>query len=225
MKKVSINERILDYWLIFVALSMIVSLVLTLKNALLTSGAKAQSAWFLALEIILGLVIVLLPKYIAKKAQVYLPPLLYLFFALFIYGSVYLGTIYHFYNVPYWDKGLHLISGALLGVFAFSAFGALVEKDAIEKISPFFISMYSVAFAVFCGVLWEFYEFTCDSFGMNLQRYMRAGKLLAGRAALMDTMGDLFADFLGAVLFAIFAYVQLKRDHHWIRNFFFSKQN
>lgn len=126
-------------------------------------------------------------------------------------------------HVPYWDKGLHLLSGALLGGFAFSAFGALVPEDAIAKISPFFIGMYSVAFAVFCGVLWEFYEFTCDSFGMNLQRYMQAGRPLVGRAALMDTMGDLFADFIGALLFAVVAYLQLKKNRNWLKTFFFKR--
>ena len=146
-----------------------------------------------------------------------------MFFVLFIYGSVYLGTVYHFYSVPYWDKGLHLLSGALLGGFSFSAFGALVPEDAIAKISPFFIGMYSVAFAVFCGVLWDFYEFTCDSFGMNLQRYMQAGRPLVGRAALMDTMGDLFADFIGALLFAAVAYLQLKKNRNWLKNFFFKR--
>ena len=79
------------------------------------------------------------------------------------------------------------------------------------------------AFAVFCGVLWEFYEFTCDSFGMNLQRYMKAGHLLLGRAALLDTMGDLLADFIGAVIFAVILGVQLKKDAGFMEQFYFKK--
>lgn len=223
MQKSSFSERCLNIFLLFVVISMVLSFGLTVKDALLGPTADQGAAWFLALEIILGLVIVLIPKWVAKRLEIYLPPTLYLFFALFIYGSVYLGTVYHFYSVPYWDKGLHLLSGALLGGFSFSAFGALVPEDAIAKISPFFIGMYSVAFAVFCGVLWEFYEFTCDSFGMNLQRYMQAGRPLVGRAALMDTMGDLFADFIGALLFAAVAYLQLKKNRNWLKTFFFKR--
>lgn len=214
------SERFLEIFLWFVSLSMGLSLLLTLKD--LIFGAKNGA--FLALEIVLGIVIVLLPKLIAKSFKLYLPPVLYIFFALFIYGSVYLGTIYHFYSVvPYWDKGLHLLSGALLGGFSLSVAGVLLDKTVFKRLSPLFLSLYSVAFAVFCGVLWEFYEFTCDSFGMNLQRYMQNGHLLLGRAALMDTMGDLIADFIGALIFAFFIYRQVKKDDSWITSFFFHK--
>ena len=226
MQRKNFSERFLDIFLFFVFISMAISLLMTLRDALVGPVNGRGSELFLALEIAIGLVIVLFPRFLSVKAKVYLPPILYLFFALFIYGSVYLGTAYHFYSlVPYWDKGLHLLSGALLGGFAFSAFGALVPDEVTEKISPFFISMYSVAFAVFCGVLWEIYEFTCDSFGMNLQRYMSNGHMLIGRAALMDTMGDLIADLLGALLFAIFAYIQLKKDNTWLEKFFFKKND
>ncbi|WGN88775.1 hypothetical protein [Ligilactobacillus faecis] len=219
MKKFS-SERFLEIFLWFVSLSMGLSLLLTLKDMIF----EAKNEAFLALEIVLGIMIVLLPKLIAKSFKLYLPPVLYIFFALFIYGSVYLGTIYHFYSVVlYWDKGLHLLSGALLGGFSLSVAGALLDKTVIRRLSPLFLSLYSVAFAVFCGVLWEFYEFTCDSFGMNLQRYMQNGHLLLGRAALMDTMGDLIADFIGAVLFACFIYRQVKKNDSWLTTFFFHK--
>ena len=99
----------------------------------------------------------------------------------------------------------------------------LIPDEGIKHVPPFFISMYATAFAVFCGVLWEFYEFTCDSFGMNLQRYMKNGHLLLGRAALMDTMGDLFADFFGALIFAVIAYFKLRKDSRWIEKFFFHR--
>ena len=141
---------------------------------------------------------------------------------LFIFGAIYLGTIYHFYRIPYWDKGLHLISGALLASFALALFGALVPKEQ-QKLPSGFISLYATAFAMMCGVLWEFYEFTCDSFGMNLQRYMANGHMLVGRAALMDTMGDLIADFIGAFLFAALAFVQIKKNDSWMQKFFFHK--
>lgn len=218
------SEKALNIFLWFIVISMLISLGMTTYTALTALTAKARgAAWFLDLEIVAGLIVVMLPKLLAVKFKVYLPPLLYGLFLMFIYGSIYLGTIYHFYSVPYWDKGLHLISGALLAGFALSTFGGLIPNEGIKHIPPFFISLYSTAFAVFCGVLWEFYEFTCDSFGMNLQRYMKNGHMLVGRAALMDTMSDLFADFIGALIFAVIAYAKLHRDSHWVEKFFFHR--
>ena len=72
-------------------------------------------------------------------------------------------------------------------------------------------------------VLWEFYEFTFDGLlGMNMQRYMAAGgELLRGRAALMDTMGDLLMDFLGSLGLALVGYFGIKRDLSWLKTFAF----
>ncbi|WP_334116329.1 hypothetical protein [Ligilactobacillus sp.] len=216
-------KKATDCGLAAIVLMMLFSLVLTAKDAFLATGSRGRdAALFLCLEIILGIVIVCLPKIISVKFDLYLPPMIYGFFLLFIFGAIYLGTIYHFYRIPYWDKGLHLISGALLASFALAIFGALVPQER-QKLPPFFISLYATAFAMMCGVLWEFYEFTCDSFGMNLQRYMADGHMLVGRAALMDTMGDLIADFIGAFLFAAVAFVKIKGDDSWMKRFFFHK--
>ena len=56
------------------------------------------------------------------------------------------------------------------------------------------------AFAGLCGIFWEFWEFICDSVGgMNLQRYATLdGTPFIGREALMDTMGDLLTNTIGA---------------------------
>ncbi|MGZ1163126.1 hypothetical protein ACXO0R_04160, partial [Lactobacillus delbrueckii subsp. bulgaricus] len=77
---------------------------------------------------------------------------------------------------------------------------------------------------IFYGVLWECYEFTCDGlFAMNLQRYLSAGRALAGRAALLDTMGDLIAGLAGSLLFSCWSYWRLKNDRSWLKTFFFKK--
>lgn len=217
--------RLSDALVLFITISMLFSLVQTSYQAFqATSVTLKHQAWFLALEIILGLVLVYLPKLVAKLLKFSLPEVIYIFFLLFIYGSVYLGTVNHFYQIPYWDKGLHLISGPLLSAFGIATLDLFFEPKIKLQLKAFFISFYAVAFAVLGGVLWEFYEFTCDSFGMNLQRYMKAGHPLIGRAALMDTMGDLWMDFIGALLFAIFVYYKLKKNQAWLQKFEFSKE-
>lgn len=214
-------KKIMDYSLVLIEILMTVSLVMTAYDAFTAAGAGTRNAaLFLCLEIVLGMIVPCLPKIVSVRFGFNLPPVLYGLFLLFVFCAIYLGTIYHFYRVPYWDKGLHLISGALLAGFGVALYGALVPEEE-QELPPFFLSLYSVAFAMMCGVLWEFYEFTCDSFGMNLQRYMAHGHLLAGRAALMDTMGDLIADFAGAVVFAAVLFIRVRRNGEWIKRFFF----
>ena len=220
MKKLNVINGLL----IFISLSMLCSLLTTSLTAFNLSGTAKKDAYFLAFEIILGLGLVFLPSLIAKKKRFVIPEMLYLFYLLFIYGSVYLGTVNHFYSyIKYWDKGLHLISGPLVSAFGLSVLTFLVDAKVIQKLTSVFVFLYGVAFSVLGGVLWEFYEFTCDSFGMNLQRYMKSGKPLLGRAALLDTMGDLWMDFLGAVLFMLFVAWKLKKNHNWLEKFSFHK--
>lgn len=75
------------------------------------------------------------------------------------------------------------------------------------------MSLFSFTFGITCGVFWEFYEFTADSLAnLNLQRYAAGSHLLVGRAALMDTMGDLFADVTGALIMALIGYLMIKNN-------------
>ena len=49
MQKSSFSERCLNIFLLFVVISMVLSLGLTVKDALLGSTADQGAAWFLAL--------------------------------------------------------------------------------------------------------------------------------------------------------------------------------
>ena len=207
----------LKFSFVFVVLSMAISL---LTAAWELAQGKSGSL-LLVLETGAGLILVLLPAMLSKWLRFYLPAFLYFFFLAFIYCAIYLGDAYRFYYIPYWDKFLHLISGALLFGLAWAILGCFKFK---EELPAGFLCLYGVAFAVFCGVLWECYEFTCDGlFAMNLQRYLSAGWALAGRAALLDTMGDLIADLAGSLLFSCWSYWRLKNDRSWLKTFFFKK--
>ena len=207
----------LKFSFVFVILSMAISL---LTAAWQLAQGKSGSL-LLVLETGAGLLLVLLPALLSNWLRFYLPAFLYFFFLAFIYCAIYLGDAYHFYYTPYWDKFLHLISGALLFGLAWAILGCFKFKEALPA---GFLCLYGVAFAVFCGVLWECCAFTCDGlFAMNLQRYLSAGRALAGRAALLDTMGDLIADLASSLLFSCWSYWQLKNDRSWLKTFFFKK--
>lgn len=89
------------------------------------------------------------------------------------------------------------------------------------------VSTFGFAFAGVCGVFWEFWEFLCDSAAdMNLQRYATsAGKLLVGRAALMDTMGDLLTNTIGAIVMGIYAKIQSHGNAAYFEEYRLKKSN
>lgn len=108
------------------------------------------------------------------------------------------------------------------------------------KMSPKFVAMTSFCFSMTIGVLWEFFEFFMDQFaGMDMQKDTVISKVTsvslneAGRnvpvtieidsiivngtewagyldIGLIDTMSDLFVNFIGAVIFSIFGYFYIK---------------
>ena len=100
----------LKFSFVFVVLSIAISL---LTAAWQLAQGKSGSP-LLVLETGASLLLVLLPALLSKWLRFYLPAFLYFFFLAFIYCAIYLGDAYHFYYIPYWDKFLHLISGALL---------------------------------------------------------------------------------------------------------------
>jgi len=217
--------RIYNYLLAFILISMILSLTFSVVAVSTVPATGRGKQLFLLVEIVLGIVILLLPQWIAKLGNFKLPEVLYVLFLLFIYGSVYLGTVYQFYSrIPYWDKILHVGSAMLLGCLGYALIGVFVRGEQLTHLSPLFMGIFAFTFGLSIGVFWEFYEFTFDGLlGLNMQRYMSHGVLLQGRAALMDTMGDLIADALGTFAVAAIGYIGIKRDIHWLDKFMFRK--
>src|SRR5699024_656151 len=164
---------------------MVIALIFSLKDLLVASDKG--DPFLTVVEIIAGILLGYLPVFIARRFKIELPQQLFLFFVVFLFGSIYLGTLRHFYSLPLWDKMLHLVSSSLEVCLGLALFGFLVSPEVQNHISRSFVILYAFCFSVFCGVLWEFYEFTCDSFGMNLQRYLIHGQPKVGRDALMDT--------------------------------------
>jgi hypothetical protein len=79
-------------------------------------------------------------------------------------------------------------------------------------------ALFSLYFAVFVGVLWEFYEFAFDGIlGLNMQKFAapdRDGVMreLVGREALRDTVTDLLTDTLGGGIVSLLGYFSLRKN-------------
>lgn len=175
-----------------------------------------------------GILVVNLPSLLEKRFMWKIPAPFSAAFTVFLFAAIFLGEAGDFYyKIPIWDDLLHLVSSMMLGLLGFSLIDILNsgKRHTLLSLSPFFVAVFSVAFALLFGVLWEIYEFTFDGIlGLNMQKFaiMTEGGTLSaleGRAALADTMRDLITDLLGATLVSAFGYVSLKLGKGWLEVF------
>ncbi|MEG1504404.1 MAG: hypothetical protein RSC16_09165 [Enterococcus sp.] len=179
-------------------------------------------------ECLAGIALIFLPEIIEKVLKISLPEKIIYFYWFFLVISVFLGTSLHMISIiSFWDKILHSVSPMVLTALGYGLIGFLMKNADISKTSPWLFLLFGFAFAGVCGVFWEFWEFLCDAIAdMNLQRYATsAGTLLIGRAALMDTMGDLLTNTIGAVLMGIYASIQSRGNAAYFEEYRLKKLN
>jgi len=145
-----------------------------------------------------------LPSIVERRYKLDLPSEIEILVLLFVYGSLYLGELYAFYEkFWWWDLFLHAYSGIMIGIAGFALVYVLnKEKKLTFNLSPLFIAMFSFSFSVALGVMWEIFEFVMDSvFDFNMLK-----------SGLVDTMWDLIVDTSGALLVALIGYFYVKKD-------------
>ena len=227
MKKSKINwQKILSYFVIITLVSTIVFLVFAINKAPTVTDPnqpfiRVKSDYALMLsQCILGVVAMLLPGMLEHKLRIEIPSNMLILYTIFLYSAIYLGEVKSFYyNISNWDNILHTFSGAMIGALGFSIVTLLNKTEEVPmNLSPLFVALFSFCFAVTLGVVWEFYEFTFDGLlGLNMQKFaLENGTQLIGRAALTDTMIDLFVDAVGALIISIIGYISLKYNKGWI---------
>ncbi len=199
----------------------------------------------------LSLVLMLLPSIIEHRLNIELPDTLEIIILCFIFSAEILGEINSFYiRVPHWDTILHTMNGFLCAAvgFAMVDFFNRTEKFSI-KLSPLYLAIVAFCFSMTIGVLWEFFEFSCDQLlGLDMQKdyiintintvSMDATKTntvvsvqdikeviivhsdgtqqslgVGGYVdiGIIDTMEDLFVNFVGAVIFSTIGYFYVKQ--------------
>lgn len=172
------------------------------------------------LQCLLGMAALNIPKLITKLTKVKLPGALCSLFYTFVICGTVLGEVFSlYYKIPVWDSLLHIGSGVMTGMLGSIFLVSFLEnKKCGRLISPMFIAIASMCFAICIGVLWEFYEFAGDSLlGLNMQKFMlEDGTELIGKAALLDTMKDLMVDAAGAIAAAAASFTSLKRKTGWL---------
>jgi hypothetical protein len=80
----------------------------------------------------------------------------------------------------------------------------LITARGKLKASPFLIAIFSFAFGLAIGALWEIFEYAMDTwFGLNMQK-----------SGLRDTMADLIVDAIGAGVASVTGYIYLRFNIH-----------
>ena len=164
-------------------------------------SAAWQEELLITVASIAILILTFLPSILEKNYKISLPTEFEFLLVLFIMLSLFLGEIQNFYEVFWWwDLFLHSFSGILLSFVGLLIPYILYTENKLNT-TPKFVALFAFAFALSLGGIWEIFEFSMDqTFGLDMQRH-----------SLTDTMWDLIADTVGALVLSLMTYFYLKR--------------
>jgi len=168
--------------------------------ALAVPVALIAARWSTAYLAALTLALSFLPALFERHLRISLPLVFFVWIVLFVFGTLFLGEVFDFYErYWWWDILLHGGSAIGFGLAGFLFVFMLFEGDRFAA-PPLAIAFIAFCFAVSIGVAWEIFEFGMDRlFGMTMQK-----------SGLVDTMGDLIVDCIGASIGAWAGYFYLK---------------
>lgn len=222
-------------FLVYMVLRLLVIFVLILQIF--------NQNWENVFYALLTLLLLIVPSIVQMTFKIELPITLEIIILLFIFAAEILGEIDDFYlKYSNWDTMLHTMNGFLAAAIGYSLVDILNKSKKVKfELSPIFICIVAFSFSMTIGVIWEFFEFSMDTFfGMDTQKdtIIHAinsvsidpngtmtsfsnikNVLIDGQPlningyldiGLIDTMEDLFVNFIGAIIFSIFGFFYTK---------------
>lgn len=147
-------------------------------------------------------VLMSVPSFLKSRYRIYLPFAIDFGMVSFIFLSLFLGGIDDLYgSIHLWDKLVHFQSGLLFSGTGFLVIYLLNESEETPiELSPGFVALFAVVFSIAIGALWEIAEFTGDAIFQS-----------TWQNGLADTMWDLIADSVGALVISIAGYFWMYR--------------
>lgn len=121
----------------------------------------------------LSLLLMLLPSMIERRLWIRLSDTMEIIILLFIFAAEILGEINSFYmKVPHWDTVLHTMNGFLCAAVGFALVDLINRSHKFTfALSPVFLAIVAFCFSMTVGVVWEFFEYSCDHFlGQDMQK-------------------------------------------------------
>ena len=162
--------------------------------------ALVTQHWSNVFMIVTALVFTVLPAIFSRRFAIRLPLSFLAAVSLFVFGTLFLGEVFDFYErFWWWDILLHGASAVGLGIIGFVFVFYLFQGDKYAA-PPWALAFFGFSFAVMIGAVWEIFEFGMDQiFGLNMQK-----------SGLVDTMTDLIVDCIGAFIGAFSGFLWLK---------------
>lgn len=166
---------------------------------------------------VMTLLLFLLPSILEKRTDVKIPTSFQIIILLFIFASMYLGEIHHyFYRYRWWDRMLHTASAVILTYFGFILIYSMNKDYKVNmKLSPKFMALFSFCFGIMICALWEILEYAIDSIlGLDMQKARNLQDIYGfydTRLGVKDTMKDLIVDTIGALVVSVIGYYHLKK--------------
>jgi hypothetical protein len=151
-----------------------------------------------------ALFLTVLPAIFSERFRIQLPLSFLAAISLFVFGTLFLGEVFDFYErYWWWDVLLHGASAIGFSLIGFLFVFYLFQGDRYAA-PPWALAFIGFCFAMTIGTGWEIFEFTMDRvFGLNMQK-----------SGLSDTMGDLLVDLVGATIGALAGFFwMLGRQH------------
>lgn len=152
----------------------------------------------------------LAPELFRNRLPVEVPSEVQIVAILFIFATLFLGEVRHYYErIWWWDLALHGTAGLLMGLLGFLIVYVLNESRSVQlKMRPSFVALFAFAFALAIGNIWEIFEFAMDrAFGLTMQKPTPGDP-----SGLTDTMWDLIVNLAGAAIVSLAGWVYIRRS-------------
>ncbi|MFZ7944432.1 membrane-spanning protein [Neobacillus sp. 19] len=121
---------------------------------------------------------------------------------LFLFCSLYLGSIASFYlHHKWWDSTLHFYKGIFIGIVGISLYKQMIPLKVRRNVSAWILFLFTLSLAVLASVLWEIYEFVGD---LTFTRTMQRG-------GNTDTMYDLLCGVAGGLIIAVYSLIRKQK--------------
>lgn len=180
------------------------SLVIKLSLVVAAVVAIIDNDWTTLFVSLATLLVTLLPWYVSTGYAIRLPVGFEFIIVAFVYATLFLGEVHGFYTrFWWWDAVLHTGAGMAFGFIGFLILYHFYRRGRFEA-PPYLIAAFSFCVSMAIGALWEIFEFAMDQFfGLNMQK-----------SGLMDTMGDLIVNMIGALVASLSGFFYLQHRAH-----------